>query len=117
VPLPQLTEVRSGQAVFKVLSARVDPYSLDKVAVHFTVRMTNNGSYPTNFWANSFRLMVNGTLQSPDSDLNELLPANSAKEGDVEFIVPAATPSAGLQMGDVGDGKPAMSINLQTSGR
>jgi len=113
VSLPQITEVKSGQTVYKLLSASVDPYSLDKVSVHLTVRMTNNGSYPTNFWADSFRLLVDGTLQAPSNYLNDLLPANSAKQGDVEFVVPAAASTAGLQMGDVGDGKPTITLNLQ----
>jgi hypothetical protein len=117
VTLPQMTEVRSGQAVFKLLAARVDPYSPDKVSLHLTVRMTNNGSYPANFWAASFRLSVNGTLQAPDNDLNELLPSNSSKQGDVEFVIPAATSSAGLQMGDVGDSKPTITITLPNPGR
>jgi hypothetical protein len=117
VTLPQITEVRSGQAVFKLLSASVDPYSLDKVSVHFTVRMTNNGPYPTNFWADSFRLSVNGTLQAPNNDLDDVVPSNSAKEGDVEFVIPATTSTAGLQMGDVGDGKPSIGITLPNSGR
>ena len=117
VTLPQITEVRYGQAVFKLLAARVDPYSLDKVSVHLTVRMTNNSPYPANFWADSFRLLVDGTLQAPNNYLNQLLPSNSSKEGDVEFVIPAATSSAGLQMGDVGDGKPTIAINLRQSGR
>jgi len=112
-----MTEVRSGQAVFKLLAARVDPYSPDKVSLHLTVGMTNNASYPANFWAASFRLSVNGTLQAPDNDLNQLLPSNSSKEGDVEFVIPAATSSAGLQMGDVGDSKPAITITLPNPGR
>jgi archaellum component FlaG (FlaF/FlaG flagellin family) len=99
------------------VAARVDPYSLDKVSVHFTVRMTNIGSYPANFWADSFRLLVDGTLQAPSNYLNDVLPANSAKEGDVEFVIPAATSTAGLQMGDVGDGKPSIAINLANPGR
>jgi hypothetical protein len=117
VPLPQITEVRSGQAVFKLLAARVDPYSVDKVDVHLTVRMTNNSPYPANFWADSFRLLVGGTLQAPDNTLNDLLPSNSSKEGDVEFVIPAATSTAGLQMGDVGDGKPTIAIALPAPGR
>ena len=113
VTLPQITEVRSGQTVFKLLAARVDPYSLDKVDVHLTVRMTNNSPYPANFWADSFRLLVGGTLQAPNNYLNDLLPSNSSKEGDVEFVIPASTATAGLQMGDVGDGKPTIAINLR----
>jgi hypothetical protein len=117
ITLPQITEVRSGQAVFKLLAARVDPYSLDKVSVHLTVRMTNNSPYPANFWADSFRLLVDGNLQSPNNYLNDLLPSNSSKEGDVEFVIPASTATAGLQMGDVGDGKPTIAITLPQAGR
>lgn len=117
VTLPQITEVRSGQAVFKLLAARVDPYSVDQVSLHFTVRMTNNGSYPLNFWADAFRLAVDGSLQAPNNPLNELLPANSSMEGDVEFVIPAATTTTGLQMGDVGDGKPTISIVLPPPAR
>ncbi|HEY4381031.1 MAG TPA: hypothetical protein VGN01_11850 [Acidobacteriaceae bacterium] len=115
--LPQINEVTSGQSVFKLLSAHVNPYSIDKVAVRFTVRMTNNASYPANFWANSFRLSVNGALEAPNNDLNELLPANSTKEGDVEFVIPANTSTIGLQMGDVGDGKPTLAIAIPQPAR
>jgi hypothetical protein len=111
--LPQNTEVRSGQAVFKLLSARLDPYSPDKVSLHFAVRMTNNDRFDANFWAASFRLLVDGSLQSPTNDLDELVSAHSAKEGDVEFVIPANISTVGLQMGDVGEGKSTITINLQ----
>ena len=111
--LPENTEVRSGQAAFKLLSARLDPYSPDKVSLHFTVRMTNNDRYDANFWAASFRLLVDGSLQAPTNNLDELVSAHSAKEGDVEFVIPANVSTAGLQMGDVGEGKPTITINLQ----
>ncbi|MGA9669706.1 MAG: hypothetical protein WBQ94_10875 [Terracidiphilus sp.] len=113
ITLPEITEVASRQTVFKLLSVRLYPYSLDKVSVRFTVRMTNNGDDPANFWAASFRLSTNGSLQSPSNDLNKVVPAHSAQEGDVEFLVPANLSSVGLQMGDVGDGKPSIAIDLQ----
>jgi hypothetical protein len=111
--LPENTEVRSGQAVFKLLSARLDPYRPDKVSLHLTVRMTNNDRYDANFWAASFRLLVDGSLQSPTNNLDELVSSHSAKEGDIEFVVPANISTVGLQMGDIGDGKPMITINLQ----
>ena len=111
--LPENTEVRSGQTVFKLLSARLDHYSQDKVSLHLIVRMTNNDRFDANFWAASFRLLVDGSLQSPTNDLDELVSSHSAKEGDVEFVIPANISTAGLQMGDVGDGKPTITINLQ----
>jgi len=111
--LPANTEVRSGDAVFRLLSARVDPYSPDKVSVHFIVRMTNNNRFDANFWSASFRLSVAGSLQPPSNDLDELVPAHSAKDGDVEFVIPARVSTVGLQMGEVGDGKPTIPMNLQ----
>jgi len=111
--LPENTEVRFGQSVFKLVSARLDPYSPDKVSLHFTVRMTNNDRFDTNFWSPSFRLMAGGLLQSPANNLNELLASNSSKEADVEFVIPANLSTVGLQMGDVGEGKPTITIELQ----
>jgi hypothetical protein len=117
ITLPENTEVRSGEAVFKLLSAHVDPYSPDKVSVHFTIRMTNNDRFEANFWAASFRLSVAGSLQSPANDLDELVPAHSAKDGDVEFVIPANISTVGLQMGDVRNGKPTIPMNLQDGQR
>jgi hypothetical protein len=111
--LPQIAQVRSGDAVYKLLSARLEPYSSDKVSLHLSVRMTNNDRFPANFWSDSFRLIVDGSLQAPTNSLNELLPSNSSKDGDVEFAIPAGVSTVGLQMGNVGDGKPAISINLK----
>jgi hypothetical protein len=74
--------------------------------------MTNNDRFDANFWAASFRLLVDGSLQAPTSDLDELVPAHSAKEGEVEFVLPSNTSTVGLQMSDVGDGKPTITINL-----
>ena len=112
--LPANTEVRSGQAVYKLLSARLDPYAPGKSSLHLTIRMTNNDRFDANFWAASFRLLADGSLQAPENNLDELVTAHSAKEGDIEFIIPSNIATVGLQMGDVGDGKPTLPINLQS---
>ncbi len=111
--LPATSQVRSGDAVYQLVAARVDPYSTDKVDLHLSVRMTNNGRYPANFWAASFRLLVNGALLAPTSDLDDVVSPNSAQDGEVEFVIPANTAMVGLQMGDVGDGRPSIPLNLQ----
>ncbi len=115
--LPEISQVRSGDSVYKLLSARIEPYSSDKVSLHLGVRMTNNGRFPANFWSDSFRLLVDGSLQAPTNSLNELLPANSSKDGDVEFAIPASASTVGLQMGDVGAGKPTITIDLKNPER
>lgn len=113
--VPGNAEARTGQVVFKLLSARVDAYSPDEVSLRFMIRMTNNDRFDANFWAASFRLSVGGSLQAPANDLDELVSAHSSKEGEVEFVIPANTAAAGLQMGEVGEGKATIPIHLQDS--
>lgn len=111
--LPANTEMRTEGAVYTLLSARINPYSPSERALDFTIRMANNADYDANFWAASFRLSVNGALQSSTGDLDEVVSAHSAREGVVEFLIPANTAEVGLQMGDVGEGKPIITIPLQ----
>ncbi|MGA7341455.1 MAG: hypothetical protein WBE72_14670 [Terracidiphilus sp.] len=110
--LPANASVRTEHAVYTLLSARVTPYSPGEVALDFTVRMTNRDNFDANFWAASFRLAANGALETPSNDLDELVPAHSTKEGQIEFVIPANTSTVGLQMGNVGEGKPAIAIAL-----
>ena len=117
LPLPQTTQIRNDSAVYQLLAARVDPYSPGKVALHLSVRMTNNNRYDDNFWAASFRLSSNGTLIAPNSDLDELIAANSSKDAEIEFILPDNLASAGLQMGEVGEGKPTILLSLQPTSK
>jgi hypothetical protein len=115
--LPQTTQLRYETAVYQLLAARVEPYSPGKVALRLGVRMTNNNRYDANFWAASFRLSSNGALIAPNSDLDELVAANSSKDAEIEFILPDSLAAAGLQMGDVGDGKPSLPLTLQSVSR
>jgi hypothetical protein len=108
------TEIRVGQAVYNILSARLDRYAPNKLSLRFEVRMTNNDRYDANFWAASFRLLVDGVLRAPVNDLNELVDGHSAKEGSVEFVIPDSTTDVGLQIGEVGEGAPAIPIALNT---
>lgn len=111
--LPANAELHAEGAVYTLLSARLNPYSPSERALNLTVRMTNNAGYDANFWAASFRLSVNGTLENPTGNLDEVVPAHSAREGEIEFLIPANASTVGLQMGDVGEGKPAITIALQ----
>lgn len=112
--LPPNPEIHSGQYVYRLLSARVDPYAPGQLSLHLTVRMTNQDRFDANFWAASFRLLVNGNLQAPTNNLDELVASHSAKESDVEFVIPAATTTVGLEMGTVGVDAPAISLDLQS---
>jgi hypothetical protein len=111
--LPANTEIHSGQSVYKLLAASFGPYSPGQASLHFKVRMSNEDRFNANFWSASFRLRLNDNLQPPVNDLNELIPAQSTKEADIEFVVPADTTTVGLQMGAVGEDAPAITIRLQ----
>jgi hypothetical protein len=43
-------------------------------------------------------------LQAPADNLDELVSSHSAKESDLEFVIPANISTVALQMGDVGEG-------------
>lgn len=92
------TEVRLGSAGYKILAARLDRRNVEKLALRFTVRMTNDGGYPANFWDNTFRLLVDGVPRAPVSGLDKVVQGHSAEEGDVEFVIPAATQSVVLRI-------------------
>lgn len=113
LPLPGDAVLRTEDAVYTLLSARVSPYAPGQVAIGFTVRMTNNNRFDANFWSKSFRILIDGAPEPPAGDLDEVVPANSAREAAIEFVVPANTSTVGLQMGDVGEGKPAIAIHLR----
>ena len=79
--------------------------------------MTNKGRYPANFWAASFRLLVDGVPRAPENNLDEVVDSHSAKEGTVEFVIPDSTTDVGLQIGEVGDGAPTIPITLKAAKR
>jgi hypothetical protein len=87
-----------GELVYKILSARLEPYNSEKRALRFTVRFTNNDRFPENFWDNSFRLLIDDVPRAPISNLNELVEGQSAKEGDVVFEVPTTENQVVLQI-------------------
>ncbi len=98
--LPAGMEVKlaQGYIVYKILSARLEPYNAEKDALRFTVRCTNNDDYPMNFWDRSFRLVVDGVPRAPISGLNEIVEGQSAKEGDIVFEVPTGENKVVLQI-------------------
>jgi len=111
--LPATTEMRSGEFVYKLISAHLSSYAPGKASLRLAIRMTNNGRFDANFWAASFRLWVDESLQAPVTDLNEIVAPHSANDAEVEFVIPDNVSTVGLQMGDIGEGKPTISLDLQ----
>jgi len=98
VELPAMRDYRLGAATFTLLKAEVSPRTSEKDALQFRLRMMNHNRYDTNFWDRSFRLIVDGVPMAPEGGLNELVAAQSAKEGVVMFVIPRGTTSAKLKI-------------------
>ncbi len=103
VTLPTMREYRLGYATFTLLNAEISQQTMEKDRLRMRVRMMNHESFPANFWNESFRLIVNGVPMAPEDGLNENVPAQSAKEGDVIFILPHDTTAAKLKIMKAGD--------------
>jgi hypothetical protein len=88
--------------VYKVLAAQVERSRSDLFSLRMTVRVTNEGSLTTNFGDSNFRLLVDNVPRAPTGNLNDLVDANSAKEGTIVFAVPVNARRLVLQflMGD-----------------
>ncbi len=98
VELPKLREYKLGATSYTLLKADVSPQTTESDALKIRVRMTNNDRYDQNFWDRSFRLVVDGVPKAPESDLNELVSAQSAKDGEVLFTIPHGSAGAKLKI-------------------
>jgi hypothetical protein len=98
VGLPALRDYRLGAATFTLLRAEVSPRTTEKDGLQIRVRMTNHDRFDANFWNQSFRLLLNGVPMAPESELNELVRAESAGEGDVLFVIPHGTTDGALKI-------------------
>ena len=102
VALPAMRDYRLGSAgyhaTFTLLKAEVSPLTAEKDELRIRLRMMNHDRYDANFWDRGFRLIVNGVPAAPESELNELVPGHSAKEGDVMFVIPRGTAEAKLKI-------------------
>jgi hypothetical protein len=87
---------------------------MEKLSLKFSVRMTNNGGYGDNFWDNSFRLLIDGVPRAPVGGLNEVVESNSAKDGEVLFILPDTVGSVELQVIHEGE-KTKIPVALKTA--
>jgi hypothetical protein len=103
VELPAMREYRLRAATFTLLQAEVSPRTTEKDALHIRFRMTNHNRFDANFWDQSFRLVVNGIPMAPESNLNELVAAESAEEGDVLFVMPQGTSEGTLRITHAGE--------------
>jgi hypothetical protein len=114
ISLPSGMDVRlaAGDVTLRILSARVEPFNREKRSLVLSVRHTNNGRYPQNFWAASYRLVIDGVPRAPTNGLNEVVQGESAKEGEVIFEVPAEAKQVVLRI-SAGDERTEIPFALQ----
>jgi hypothetical protein len=113
VGLPEIHRVKlsGGTANYTILSAEIEPVDTERRSLKFVVRFVNGGRYPSNFWSSSFRLIVDDVPRAPTNSLDEVVPADSAKNGDVIFEVPASAREVVLQISS-GDEKSRLPFKL-----
>ena len=100
IALPALSRVKlaGGVADITILSAEIEPLDLERRSLKLKVRYLNGGRYPANFWSDSYRLIVDDVPRAPTNLLNEVVPGDSAKEGDVVFELPVSAKNVVLQI-------------------
>lgn len=111
VVLPPNARLDVGKLAYTLVSAEAEPYAQNKLVLKLKVRMANNDRYDANFWSASFRLVEDGVLQAPTSELNEIVAGNTSKEAAITFVVAASSKKLELQMGNVGEGAPALLLS------
>ena len=98
VALPDLRDYKLGEATFTLLKADLSPQTTEKDALQIRVRMTSRSQFDSNFSDRYFRLVVNDVPMAPENTLNEIVPAQSGKEGEVIFVVPRGTAGGKLKI-------------------
>jgi hypothetical protein len=100
--LPAMREYTLGPAganvTYTLLGATLAPRNAETDALTIRVRMINHGRYDANFWSRSFRLVMDGVPRAPDNVLDEVVAAESAKDGEVVFALPRGAAGVRLVM-------------------
>ena len=81
-------EVTFGGVTYKVLSASVDSYNVEKAAIIVMVRCTaDKPSHGAAFQSQFIRLVVDGVPRAPDEPVNELVQAGTTKDAAFVFLL------------------------------
>lgn len=114
--LPANTQVKlplgDGHSVYTLLKVQLEAYNTEKRSLTLNIRAFNDYSYPINFWGRSFRLLIDGVAQEPANSLNQVVDAQSAKEGEIVFIIPLNTQQVILKIGEPGQESTQIPLDL-----
>jgi len=114
VMFPAGTEATAGPGAYRVLAARLDRYSSDKLSLRLTVRVTALTD-TLSFTSNDFRLFVDGVPRAPDDAPIVGVNQQSAQDGDVVFVIPAAAQHLVLQVGQPGHETSTIPMDLKAA--
>jgi hypothetical protein len=101
IAMPRLVEIAHGNLIYTLLAGDVAPRGNGR-ALRLRVRVSNEGSYPANFWDDSFRLAVPGRVLGATSGLNEVVAGHAVQQGVVSFDVPADATGIVLRVSGAG---------------
>ena len=89
VALSNGAEAAFGGVTYKVISASVDRYNVEKAVLSLTIRCAVDRSLPggVNFWDRNIRLLVDGVPRAPDESVNELVGPASSKDAAFVFLL------------------------------
>lgn len=113
VTLASGTEVTVENLAYKVTAASLDldwagkRVDAGKVFLRLSMRITNKSSFAggTNVLPENFRLIVNGESFAPLDAPIETVPAQSALDTQVVFVISPNLPGVELQLGSISQGK------------
>jgi hypothetical protein len=88
--IPAVSQVGSRGLIYTLMSARLEP-GASSDTLRLRVALENESDGAANFWDNTFRLVVEGDVLSPNSHLNVLVDGHATSEGTVTFSVPSGT--------------------------
>ena len=98
--LAPIHDVRENDVIYRFLSATIARRNAEQLSMTLDVRALNRRTTPVNFWNRTFRLEVDGVPRAPVGDLNEVVDANSARRGEVEFVFDDRVETLALLVGD-----------------
>jgi len=102
--LPAIREYSLGPVSYTLLDAEVAPGTTEQDALKIQIRMTNNDRRDASLLDKSFHLLLDGVAVAPDNNLNELVPAQSVRDGDVLFTIPHGFSDARLKISYLDEG-------------
>jgi hypothetical protein len=115
---PRETEIRAGPIVYTIMASRLQRYSDESLALGFSMRFTNvEIEWGVAIGPNNFRLIADGIPIAPREAFIDVVAYQSAREGGVEFVLPAGATEVVLQLGEVGKDVRRVQVDLDTGGR